>query len=111
MDHFYPYNAASESDQLGYERLTTDKLTALFMAFIWMAILALGGLAVEILFDKVKNKKVINAVDIVKSDVQNYQVRFILSPANDTTYNTFRQQLDIFLRDFSAHSVDVIKIK
>jgi hypothetical protein len=25
MDHFYPYNAASESEQLGYERLTTEK--------------------------------------------------------------------------------------
>jgi hypothetical protein len=109
MAHFYPYNAAPESE-LGSEPLTIDEMTAPFMVFIYMSLLAMVGLVVEILFKKTRKQPNTNTHDIDESVGKYYQVRITLHFADGTTAQKgFNEELETLARvynfDYNIHSV------
>ena len=104
MEQFYPDKTPSTSE-FDYGHLTIDKISEPFVAYICMCTLALVGLIVEILFDKVRNRGKNNTLNIVESAEENYQIGFIVHFANDTTAEQFSKRFEIFLRDFDVDDV------
>jgi hypothetical protein len=105
MDHFYPDNMAPKFE-LGYERLTIDELASSFFVFLCMSMLAIVGLFIEIIFDKITIQLNKNTNDIVMCVFEDYHIDFIVHLANDTTaHNIFRDKCEIFLNDFDVHDV------